>query len=204
MTEHSLDALYIMTEQEKDLFQRALQTLVTSTFIIKQLDKDREIYRFVLSNYGLCESYLACIGWNLRKDEHLGIIACEGSPSRAVSLNLEETLSLLVFRLLYENKRLEVSLAQEHAVHQYEFHEKYTILTKRVLNKTRMREILHRFKMLKLIQVIGDEVDPDTLILLYPSIAFIVDSETINDVHARIEELTGNKTNEEDTEDSSC
>jgi len=189
MKEHSLDALYIMTENEQQLFQKSMQTLLNATFIIRQLDKDRELYRFVMANYHLCENYLSAMGWGLRKDEHLGIIACEGAASRNVSLNLEETLSTLILRLIYEDKRHEVSLAAEQIVRQYEFYEKYRALTERVFTKTRMRDVLHRLKMLKLIDYAGDELDPDLLIILYPSIAFIVDSDTINGASKKLEAL---------------
>jgi len=189
MKEHSLDALYIMTEYEQQLFQKSMQTLLNATFIIRQLDKDRELYRFVMANYHLCENYLSAMGWGLRKDEHLGIIACEGAASRNVSLNLEETLSTLILRLIYEDKRHEVSLAAEQIVRQYEFHEKYRALTERVFTKTRMRDVLHRLKMLKLIDYAGDELDPDLLIILYPSIAFIVDSDTINGAYEKLTAL---------------
>jgi hypothetical protein len=60
-----------------------------------------------------------------------------------------------------------------------------------MLNKTKMRDILHRLKVLKLIDPRGEETDPETLIVLYPSLAFVLDSTTIDTVHARIKELTG-------------
>ncbi|MDA3835111.1 MAG: DUF4194 domain-containing protein [Spirochaetales bacterium] len=194
--ENGLNALYDMTEHDRTQFSRSVQTLLTSTFIIKQVDKDRELYRFTLSNFSLFETYFAIAGWHLRKDESRGIIACSGPPSASVSLNLEETLSLLVFRLLHEEKQHEISLHSELLVRQYEFHEKYKVLTDRMLNKTRMKEILHKLKMLKLIASKGDETDPETLIILYPSIAFVLDSTTIDDMHARIQQLSGNSSPE--------
>lgn len=190
-----------MTDQDRGLFARSVQTLLSSTFLLKQLDKERELYRFTLANFNLVDDYLSLIGWHIRKDESRGIIACSGPASAAHSLNLDETLSLLVFRLLYEEKLYEVALHSELLVRQYEFHEKYKVLTDRMLNKTRMREILHRLKMLKLIDPRGDETDPETLIVLYPSIAFVLDSTAIDSVHDRIKELTGGETpNEEQTD----
>jgi hypothetical protein len=197
MTPNNLEALYRLGEHEKTLFAKSLQTLLTSTFILRQLDKEKELYRFVLSNFTLFEEYLSFAGWHLRKDEGKGILSCSGPASANISLNLEETLSLLVFRLLYEEKQHEINLHRDTLVKQYEFHEKYKVLTGRMLNKTRMREILHRLKLLKLLLATGDETDPETLIILYPSLAFILDSDTIDEVHQRIQQLTN-----ADTEDA--
>jgi hypothetical protein len=189
--EHRLEALHLMTDQQQSTFARAIQVLLSSTFIIRQIDKDKELYRFVMSNYRIVEAYLSYAELHLRKDEHLGIIACGGPSAVSTSLNLEETLSLLIFRLLYEEKQHVISLQQEHTVRQCEFHEKYKILTDRMLGKTRMREVLHTLKALKLILVRGDELDPETLIVLYPSLAFVVDSQVIDDVYDRIARLSG-------------
>ncbi len=200
MNDHSLDALYMLSEPDQQLFQRSLQILLTETFIIREIEKDREIYRFVLTNYVICEAYLGFIGWNLRKDEQLGIICCEGRSSKSISLTLEDTLSLLIFRLIYEDKRHEIALSAGHTVLQYEFHEKYRTLTERMINKTKIREILQRLKRLKLISYTGDEIDPDLLICLYPSIVFLIDSDTIDDITLRLATLLGNKTDSEVTD----
>jgi len=199
MMEHSLETLYRFGDHERTLFAKSLQTLLTSTFIMKQLDNERDMYRFVLSNFQLVEEYLSFTGWHLRKDESKGIISCSGPASATVTLNLEETLSLLVFRLLYEEKQHEVTLHHDILVKQFEFHEKYKVLTERMLIKTRMRDILHRLKMLKLILAKGDETDPETLIILYPSLAFVLDSETIDEIHQRISLITNTNLDEDST-----
>lgn len=200
--EYQLEKISVMTEHDRELFARALNTLFTSTFIIKRIDRDRELYRFVTANFELFETYLSLASWQIRKDEHLGVISCAGPGSGRNQLNLDETLSLLVMRLLYEEKQQEINLSGENIIRQYEFHEKFKVLTERMLNKTRMRDILHRFKLLKLIDVRGDETDPETVILLYPSISFVLDSETIDEMHDRIKELTGQEGDEEKNWDS--
>lgn len=189
--EHMLEKLYVLSEHDRGLFSKAINTFFSSTFIIKQLQRDKELYRFVLANYTLFEAYLDVAGWHLRKDESIGVISCEGPPSGKISLNLEETCSLLVFRLLYEEKQMEIQLSGENIVRQFEFHEKYKALTERTINKTRMREILRRFKSLKLINVRGEETEPDTIIVLHPSLVFALDGESIDETYNRIEKLTG-------------
>jgi hypothetical protein len=199
---YNLEGLYRLGEQDRTLFAKSLQTLLSSTFIMRQLDKENELYRFVISNFTLFEEYLSFAGWHVRKDEGKGIVACSGPASATISLNLEETLSLLVFRLLYEEKQHEIALHSEILVKQFEFHEKYKVLTGRMLNKTRMREILHRFKILKLILATGEETEPETLIILYPSLAFILDSDAIDEVYQKIQQLVHTET-EDSTDEGS-
>lgn len=187
----SIQDLEKFNERERELFARALNTLLGGTFILREVEKEQALYRFVISHFEHFEAYLVYMNWHLRKDESLGVITCEGPPGGRINFNLEETLGLLVLRVLYEEKRMEVSLARETVVHQYEILEKYKVLAERELNKTRYLRILRRFKSLKLIQIKGDEKEPDTLIVLYPSIVFSLDMETLERAHERIEELGG-------------
>lgn len=195
--DETLEKLTHFNEREQDLFSRSLNTLLTDTFILNQLERDKSLYRFTLTHYDVFETYLSYIQWHLRKDENLGIIACRGPARARLSLNLEETLGLLVLRVLYEEKQLEITLSYEKTVKQFEFQEKIKVLSDRVLNKTRFLALLRRFKALKLIAVPGDDSDPESLIILYPSIAFALDGESIDDIHTRITSLQASAQDDE-------
>jgi hypothetical protein len=77
MIEKIIDILKL-DDNERDLFQRSVNAFFTGSFIIRGLENDNQIYRFVISNYELFESYFECAGWSLRKDESLGIISWQG------------------------------------------------------------------------------------------------------------------------------
>jgi len=184
-----LTILMHFSDRERELFSRSINILLSCGFILNHLEKDKPLYRFLLSHYAVFETYLDFAGWTLRKDEALGVIALRGPGLARYNLNLEETLGLLVFRVLYEEKQMEITLAREKTVKQAEFQEKYKILSERILNKTRLIGMLRRFRTLKLIAIAGDEADPDGLLILYPSIAFALDGESIDDIHDRLEKL---------------
>ena len=188
-----LEKLGSFTEDESEVFQRAVNTLVSNTFLVRSIERDRSLYKFVLMNFDVFEDYFFYAGWSLRKDEHLGVITWYGpSPSR-LRLNLEETLCLLVFRVIYEEKKGEINLGTEPSVRQEEFMNKYKVFTGRQLKKTATSVLLRRLQSLKLIRCLGSETDPDTVILLYPSIPFALDKENIDSVYRRITELSGNE-----------
>ena len=89
-------------ERERELFARSMNTLFSGGFILNQIEKDKPLYRFVLSHLQVFEAYLDFSGWSLRRDESLGVIALKGPALARFSLNLEETVGLLVLRVLYE------------------------------------------------------------------------------------------------------
>ncbi len=186
-----------LSEQEFDLFRESVNALFTGTFLVRGLDKDRKLYRFVIANLDLFQVYFSYAGWDLRVDETLGIVTWFGPPAARLNLTLDESMSLLIMRLLYEEKRNDISLQEYPAVRQQEFQDKYRIITEDSLKKTRLKELLRRFQTLKLIKIQGDETDPEALLILYPSIAFAIDAPGIDDIYAKIEALSDSAPEEE-------
>lgn len=178
-----------LDDAERDLFQKSVNVLLAGSFIVRGIESDNRLYRFVISNFILFESFFACAGWSLRKDENLGIISWQGAPGARLNLTLDETLALLVFRILYEERRNDINLHEHVTAHLRDFQEKYSIVTERMLKKTRLREIIRRFQALKLIKNNGDEVQQDSLIIMYPTIAFALDGQCIDDIYGRIDSL---------------
>ncbi len=174
---------------ERELFQKSVNTLFTGSFIVRGIEHENRLYRFTIENFTLFESYFACAGWSLRKDENLGIISWQGAPGARLNLNLDETLSLLVFRLLYEERRNDINLHEYPSVHLQDFQEMYKIVTERLLKKTRLKEIIRRFQALKLIKNTSEDAHSESLIILYPTLAFALDGQSIDNIYSRIESL---------------
>lgn len=183
----NLERIARLSEPELDTFRQCVQTLLTESFIVRSYRKHQPLYKFAVSNFNLLETYFDFAGYRLMKDETLGVIAWEGNAAARYDLNLEETLALLIFRLLYEEKGREVTLHNERTTLQQEFVEKYRVTTERTLKKTPLTMLLRRFQALRLIDVLGEESDPETRIILYPSIAFALTGYAIDTVHEKIE-----------------
>lgn len=173
-------------DREREMFSRCVNAFLTGTFIVRAIESDAGMYRFVNANFDAFEEYFSVAGWSIRRDENLGVITWIGPPAARHSLNLEETLSLLVLRVLYEERRSEIALHGERTVRQLDFRDRYRVMTERTLSKTRLSEILRRFQAMKLIRVMGDESDPDTLIVLYPSISFALDGVSVDEAYERV------------------
>jgi hypothetical protein len=91
----------------------------------------------------------------------------------------------LVLRLLYEDKKLEVSLTAFPVVTVMDFQQKYNAMTGEEIRKTALINVLRRLSSCKLIAVDSqDYTDPDGLIRLYPSIPLSMDRNALDEAAA--------------------
>lgn len=187
----NLEKIARLTGNDRELFTRSVRTLFSSSFIIRGVDRDRDMYRFVTANRDMVEAYFEYAGFRLHVDESLGVVSWEGAPSTRLGLNLDETLALLTLRLMYEKKRNEIQLHSHPVIQQYEFQEDFHVITGKSLKKTRIRDVLRRMQALRLINLRGEETSPDTQIELYSSIPFALNSIAIDELYERIHALTG-------------
>ncbi len=180
-----------LTDAEREQFRVAVNLLLTETFLVRSIDHHAASYRFLVSNAELVEDYLALAGWGIRRDEALGVVSFQGPASARLTLAKDETLMLLILRILFEEKAGEIALHGERTVRQQDIHEKYRVLAEATWKKTRYLSMLRRFQALRLIRIVGQESDPEATIVLYPSIPFALDGLAIEEAVARIEEAAG-------------
>ena len=202
-----IDALTQIRDLSSDEFERfktAAQMLTSKTFIIRGIDKERELYDFTIRNIALFEAWVSCMNANLVRDESLGVIAFRGSGNTRLFFSKDEICAVLVLRLLYEDKRLEVTLTKFPVISVKDFQDKFNAMTGETLNKTTLIKILTRLSSCKLISVDGHDYSaPEGIIQLYPSIPMSIDRNALDIAMAILE----NKDNEDsdnqanDTED---
>jgi hypothetical protein len=172
-----------LTDAEFDLFKASLMMLLSKTFIIRGREREEELYDFAIRNMPIYDAWFSCMDAGIIKDESLGVIAFRGGSGTRLRLNREETCALLVFRLLYEEKRVELSLTSFPSVTVLDFTQRYDAMTNGSLKKTRLEEILRRLQSHKLVEVLSSDLsDADALVVLYPSLAISVNKDGIDDL----------------------
>ncbi|MFW5738704.1 MAG: DUF4194 domain-containing protein [Spirochaetota bacterium] len=186
-----LSLLVRLPEADRDQFRIAMNLLFTEGFLVRSVEQHERAYRFVLTNLELCEAYLGYAGWGLRRDESLGVIAFVGPASARLRLRKNESIVALIARLLYEEKAGEIALHGERTVRRHEIQDRFRALTKTTIRKTPFLAILRRLQSLRLIRLAGDDNDPDATVVLYPSLAFALDAQSIDALEARVVELGG-------------
>jgi hypothetical protein len=180
-----------LPDSEFEVFQTALKLLLSKTFIIRGIPKEEAIYSFAIRNGALFDAWCACIDAQLVRDEGLGIFAFRGGYETRLRLNRDETCALLVFRLLYEEKRTELTLASFPTVTGFDFSERYKTMTGVELPKTRVADLLRRLKAHKLIDVNGnDPADKEGIIVLYPSLALTINKDSIDELLSSVTQST--------------
>jgi hypothetical protein len=178
-----LDALILIRELSSSEFERfktAVQILASKTFIIRGIDKERELYDFTIRNIKLFEAWFSCMDVILVRDESLGVIAYRGSGSTRLHFSKDEICAVLVLRLLYEDKKFEVSLTKFPVISVRDFQDKFNAMTGDDIKKTALIKVLTRLSSCKLISVeSNDYADPEAVIQLYPSIPMSIDRNAL-------------------------
>jgi len=186
-----LDALVLIRDLSNDEFERfrtALHILTSKTFIIRGIDKERELYDFAIRNIALFEAWFSCMDAAIVRDESLGVIAFRGSGTTRLFFLKDEICAVLVMRLLYEDKRLEVTLTRFPVISVREFQDKYNAMTGEEIKKTALIKVLSRLSSCKLISMEShDYADPEGIIQLYPSIPMSIDRNALDEAMAVLE-----------------
>jgi len=185
-------AIALIRELSSDEFERfktALNTLTSKTFIIRGIDRERELYDFTIRNIALFEAWFSCMDAVLVRDESLGVIAFRGAGSVRLRFSRDEICAVLVLRLLYEDKKLEVFLTKFPVVTVRDFQDKYNAMTGEDIKKTALTKMLSRLSSCKLISVESqDYADPEGIIQLYPSIPLSIDRNALDEALAVLED----------------
>jgi hypothetical protein len=190
-----LDALVLIRDLSSDEFERfrtALHLLTSKTFIIRGIDKERELYDFTVRNIALFDAWFSCMDASLVRDESLGVIAFRGSGNTRLYFSKDEICAVLVLRLLYEDKKLEVTLTKFPVVTVRGFQDKYNAMTGDEIKKTALINILRRLSSCKLISVESqDYAAPEGIIQLYPSIPLSIDRNALDTAAALLGDKSG-------------
>jgi hypothetical protein len=196
-----LTLLQELSPSDFETFKTAVHTLLGKSFIIRGVEK--ELYDFTLRNLALFDAYFTCMDAELVKDESLGVLAYRGPGDMRVYMGRDETLCLLVLRQVYEEKRLELSLAAFPSISVEEFQLKYKSMTGQDVKKTALVKSMQRLSSFKLITVTGPgaaDLGSEAQIVLYPGIPLSVDREVIEEA---IDNLTQTRESQTDNGEDS-
>ena len=126
-----------------------------------------------------------------------GSVMLEGaSASHTLKLRRDESLVLLILRLLYHEKIKETSLNDNIVISVSDIHTKYDYLEiKRKLNKTDLVSALRLFRRYNLIEVTGDLSTSSCKVVILPTILMAIKSEDITTVFNTINRIAAEEAN---------
>lgn len=197
-----MELLEGMLQKDKDEFKRICNRLLSNCFICKGNQTSRSDYYFVLKYRDRFRTYLDVLGYRLEINEEYGVIQLT-NPQNYNHLNLKlfESIILLILRILYDEKKRELSASDEVIVNLGDIQDKYLSLKIRdkMIDRTTMRNALSLFRRFQLIETLDKDLsNEESRILIYDSILMAVRVEDIRTAYEKLEAYKkGRVTNEE-------
>lgn len=178
---------------QKEKFRIAANKLLNNCFIVKKKEDTRKEYIFIVQNKELFIEYFELLGYKLEINEMQGVVALTNIVGTGrLRLRKNESIILLILRLLYIEKRRELSLNEDVVVLTDEIHQKYNMLkieAKSNLDKTVFRDTIRLFKRYNIISNLDSDITMwDAKIIIYPSVLFAVPNDNLTNMYDAINE----------------
>jgi len=196
-----LDEFENLNQTQKNKFKDCANQLISYTFLCRDKENNKEDYYFVLSYQKLFSDFFEIIGYTLDIDQALGTIKLASSDSsNIIRLSRDNTVLLLILRLLYSEAMKETTLNNNVIVNVEDIQNKYNYLEiKQKLNKTDLVKALRLYRKYNLIEVIGlkDALVANTKVILLPTLLKAIEVSDITYVNEQISNIIGEVDNEE-------
>ncbi|MDY0023594.1 MAG: DUF4194 domain-containing protein [Candidatus Izemoplasmatales bacterium] len=187
---------------QKQLFAKTSLKLLQNSFIARDKEDNKEMYYFLISYKHYFDEYFDVIDFEIVLDREMGAVQLiNRESSNVLRLKKEETLVLLILRILYHQHLMKTSINDNVVIKVDEIHQYYDSLElKKKINKTDLIKILRTYRRLNIIEPLGDITKANTRIVIYPTILLAINTQAINDVYnlvANIEDRNEGEENEE-------
>lgn len=198
-----------MLQRDKDEFSRVCNRLMSCCFICKKNEKTKSDYYFIEKWKDVFEEYIGILGYSLEFNEEYGVIQLVNRENyNHLHLKMIESIVLLILRILYDEKKRELSLTDV-VVNVGDIQEKFLTLKirDRQIDKTTLNNTLRLFKRFNLIELLDRNAsEEDSRILIYDSILMAVRVDDIRRVSELVDlyrkrKGTKNEITEEDPAD---
>ena len=177
---------------QKNYFADVCNKLLANTYLARDKRDNKEAYYFVVSYKDLFEEYFKLMHMDLEINRDLGTISLSNTNSSTIlKLKKDESVMLLIIRLLYHEKLKETSINTNIVISISDLHAKYDMLEiKRKINKTDLIAMLRLFRRYNLIEPMGDLNNSSTQLVVFPTILEALKTEQIDAIYNTIMKLT--------------
>lgn len=191
-----------MLQKDRDEFKRVCNRLLGHCFLCRGNITNRSDYYFVLKYRTEFQKYLSVLGFRLEINEESGVIQLTNPQNyNRLNLKLYESIILLILRILYDEKKRELSVSDEAIINLGDIQDKFMSLQirEKMIDKATMRNALQMFRRFQLIETLDKDLgNEESRVLIYDSIMMAVRVEDINQAYAKLELYRkGQKSDEE-------
>lgn len=181
-----MEFIDVLENVPKEKFKSTANKLLNECFILKKNKDTVSDYNFILNYRDYFISLFDVLGYELVIQEDQGVIGIN-NPAGTGRIHLKkiESMLLLILRLLYIEERKKVSQTSDVVVLIDQIYDKYNMLKmQNKLDKTNLRNSMSLFRRYHLIQNLdADMSNPDTRVIIYPSILFAVANTSLEDMY---------------------
>lgn len=195
-----------MLQRDKEEFTRICNRLLSCCFLCKGNQVTRGDYYFVLKYKEKFSEYLSLLGYRMEINEEYGVVQLTNPQNyNRYNLKLFESVILLILRILYDEKKRELSVSDEVIINLGDIHDKFLSLKIRdkMIDKTTLRNALSVFRRFQLIETLDKDLGKeDSRIIIFDSILMAVRVEDIRQAYDRLENYRKGAKTDEETDES--
>lgn len=200
-----MDFLEGMLQKDKDEYSRICNRLLSNCFLCKGNPTNRADYYFVLKYKDKFSAYLSLLGYRLEINEEYGVVQLTNPQNyNRYNLKLYESIILLILRILYDEKKRELSVSDEVIINIGDIHDKFLSLKIRdkMIDKTTLRNAISVFRRFQLVKALDKDMSKeDSRLIIFDSILMAIRVEDIKQAYDKLENYRkGAKSNEETDE----
>lgn len=191
-----------MLQKDKDEFTRICNRLLSQCFLCKKNEATRADFYFIMKYKEKFTQYLSILGYRLEINEEYGVVQLVNMQNyNRYNMKLFESIILLILRILYDEKKRELSISDEVIINMGDIHEKFMSLKIRdkMMDKTTLRNAISIMRRFQLVETLDkDLANEDARLIIYDSILMAVRVEDIRTAYEKLEHYRkSGKSNEE-------
>ena len=188
-----------------DLREEIANYLLNSCFLIGNVDATREKYYYVINHEESFRQIFQPIGYTLVIHRNLRVIQLVNNHEMGrLSLKKYESIMLLIFRLMYVEKRESLSTNEDRVVVTVdEVKNEYEKLNlPRKFDKTFLEDSLRNIKRYNLVQPLDKLLNTDSKIQIYPSVMLAMPDANITKAYEQTSRLLAQYANSDEEDEN--
>ena len=192
----------LLKDNDRELFSRLCNKLLTNNFIYGQIKSDREDYRDINRLKTEITNYFYLIDYSLEHDSNYKIFYLRSNDGKGkIKLKKMESVLVLLFRKLYYVKSKETGTSMEITVTFDELSDEInkTHLFKDKMTKQLLKDSLLVLRRFKLIYFDSTNFNTTDLFEIYPTIIHVVTTEDLKLIENKL--ASYQNADDEETED---
>ncbi|MFD2172046.1 DUF4194 domain-containing protein [Tumebacillus lipolyticus] len=171
-----------LSDLEQEKIKELINQLLGVNFLRKEVDRDK--YLLAKRHKDALESYFKFLGWNFVLDDRnecIAVISPKADHRR--HLKRDESIFLLVLRLLYQEKRQSLSLSDHPLITLHDIRSKYETFRLPFVKQTLLKQMVSMFKRYQLIDSLSTDVtSDDSKFHLFHTLLHAIDNKQLSTV----------------------